>query len=123
MKKFTRILEGLSEQVNIDSEIEELQLDLISMVETSVNVDDIDLQIETIKSYIEDNSTTIIGLVNDSDIFDFYLKHRNQIDMILTDNDHFNITPQSLGVNNSIYEYIVESTKISIQETLKKMVD
>ena len=122
MKRFTKILESLTDQLNIDSELEDLQTDLILMVEESVNTDDIELQKETIESYISDSSTTIIGLVNDSDIFDFYLKHRNQLDMILTDLNHFNVSPDKIGVNNSVYEYIVESTKIGIQETFKKMI-
>jgi hypothetical protein len=122
MKRFTKILESLTERMNIDSELEDLQTELIEMVEESTNTDDIELQIETINSYIEDSDTTIIGLVNDSDIFDFYLKHRNQLDIVLTEIDHFNVLPTKIGVSTSVYDYLVESTKIAIQETFKKMV-
>lgn len=122
LKKFTKIVESLSERITIDSELEDLQNDLIEIVEQSVNAPDTELQIDTMKSYIEDSSTTIIGLVNDSDIFDLYLKHRNQLDKILVDSDHFKESPESIGVSNSIYDYIVESTKIGIQITFKKMI-
>lgn len=120
-KKFTKINENLQNSLDIDPELEDLQLDLLEIVDSSINSDDDSLKKETMESYTEDDSTTIIGLVNDSDVFDFYLKHRNQIDIVLSNVDHFEKSPSDLSVNTSIYDYIIKSTKISIQECFRKM--
>jgi len=122
-KKFTKINESLQNSLNIDPELEDLQLSLLEIIDNSVNSDDDTLKKETMGSYIEDDSTTIIGLVNDSDVFDFYLTHRNQIDMILSNVDHFEKSPADLSVNTSIYDYIIKSTKVSIQECFRKMLE
>ena len=125
MEKFTKILEGLAERLTkLDSEYEELENDLIAKIENGTNTSDASLQLRTIENYIEDpENTTIIGLVNDSEIFDFYMKHRNQLDTILSEKSHFNRSPEEVGVLNSVYEYIIASTKIGIQETFKKMIN
>lgn len=123
MKKFTKILENLQEVLNYDDSMLDLQYDLTEMVEETTNSDDTDLQLDLIKSYINDTETNIIGLVNDSDIFDFYLKHRNNIDLILSDISHFNNSPESLGIVSGAFDYVVISTKIGIQEVFKKMVN
>jgi hypothetical protein len=121
MKKFTKILESLTDNLKIDEELIELETDLIEMIDDSINSDDNELKKETMRSYIEDSSTTIVGLVNDSDIFDLYLKYRNQFDTLLVGIDHFTRTPESVGSVSSVYEYIIESTKIGIQEVFTKM--
>tara|TARA_R110000772_G_scaffold55_9_gene351 strand:+ start:3037 stop:3429 length:393 start_codon:yes stop_codon:yes gene_type:complete len=123
MKKFTKILESLSDSLNIEEELIELENDIIQMVDDSVNSDDNGLKKETMRSYIEDSSTTIVGLVNDSDVFDLYLKYRNQFDTILAEVDHFTKTPESIGSVSSVYEYIIESTKIGVQEVFRKLLD
>lgn len=123
MKKFSLILEKLSEVLNYDDSMIDLQNDLTEMVEETTNSDDVELQKELINSYINDTDTNIIGLVNDSDIFDFYLKHRNNIDLVLSEVEHFNNSPESMGVVNSVYDYIVLSTKIGVQEVFKKMMN
>lgn len=127
MKKFTQKLnEDLNQELNIDSYIEVFQKELISMVENEaenrgIEKDDTDGKKEIIESYIQDPETIIIGLVNDSDLFDLYVKFGNEIDNILNGLDHFTKSPSDLGVSGSIYEYIVESTRISVIETFKKM--
>ena len=122
MKKFTIIKENISSRVNIDPEFEELQNELVTIIDNSTNSDDTELKLKTMNSYIDDIETTIIGLINDSDVFDFYIKHRNQIDKVLTETNHFEISPTDLGTGTSIYDYIIKSTKVSIQENFKKMI-
>jgi hypothetical protein len=122
MKKFTIIKENISSRVNIDPEFEELQNELVTIIDNSTNSDDTELKLKTMNSYIDDIDTTIIGLINDSDVFDFYIKHRNQIDKVLVETNHFEISPSDLGTGTSIYDYIIKSTKVSIQENFKKMI-
>ena len=122
MKKFTIIKENISSRVNIDPEFDELQNELVTIIDNSTNSDDTELKLKTMNSYIDDIETTIIGLINDSDVFDFYIKHRNQIDKVLTETNHFEISPTDLGTGTSIYDYTIKSTKVSIQENFKKMI-
>lgn len=123
MKRFTKILESLTDQVNFDEDIKDLQEELVEIIDNAVNSDETNLKIETMNAFISDSETTIEGLVNDSDLFDFYLKYKNQFDMVLSEIEHFKKSPEDLGVLNSVYEYIVESTKIGIQEVFKKMLN
>ena len=124
MERFSKILENLAEKLTISSEYEELQNDLIEKIENGTNTDDATLQLRTMENYIEDTeSVSIIGLVNDSEVFDFYMKHRNQLDSILSEVEHFDKSPESIGVVNSVYEYIIISTRIAIQESFKKMIN
>ena len=122
MEKFSRIVENIESKVEISADYSDIQNELIEKIKETNETDNADLHLDIIKSYIEDDQTTIIGLVNDSDVFDFYLRYRNDIDMILSDLEHFNNSPESIGVNSSIYDYIVKSTKMSIQELFKMMV-
>ena len=123
MKKFTKVLETLQSELNIDVDFENIQVDLIEMVEETTNSDDVELGKELMKSYIEDNSTNINGLINDVDVFDFYLKYRNEFDTILIEKNHFDKSPESIGINNGLYDYVVESTKIGVQYLFQKMIN
>tara|TARA_R110000772_G_scaffold20466_5_gene56906 strand:+ start:66549 stop:66941 length:393 start_codon:yes stop_codon:yes gene_type:complete len=123
MRKFTQILENLTDQLNVEEDLIELENELIQMIDDSINSEDTNLKTETMKSYTEDSSTTVIGLVNDSDVFDLYLKHKNQFDKLLLDLDHFSKSPESLGSVSSVYEYVIESTKIGVQEVFRKLLD
>jgi len=121
MKKFTIIREDLATKVKISDDFEEVQNELIDILKKSTNSGDSSLQLKTMKSYIGDSETTIIGLVNDSDVYDFYLKNMNDIDSVLSDIVHFTSSPEEIGSTNSLYDYIVMSTKIAIQDLFKKM--
>ena len=60
----------------------------------------------------------IEGLINDSDIYDFYLKYRNQIDEVLNSIKFFQITPEEMNVFG-IYDFIIVGTLKSIEEFVK----
>lgn len=121
MIKFTKLLESFTDTLTTDDELIDVQTELIEMIEETINVDDNELKKETMNSYIIDSSTTIIGLVNDSDIFDLYLKHKNHFDNILNEIEHFDKSPISIGSVSSLYEYVIESTRLGVQEIFRKM--
>ena len=129
MKKFTqKINEDLKQELNIDNYIEELQDELIQKIEQeaenrNIDPDDISSKKKLISSYIQDPDTIIIGLVNDSDLFDLYLKYGNQIDNILIELDHFTKSPADIGSQSSLYGYITKSVKLSIEDVFKKMLE
>jgi hypothetical protein len=62
----------------------------------------------------------IEGLINDSDIYDFYLMYRNDIDEVLNDIKYFDEIPTE---NNSfgLYEYTLNGTKRTITEIIKML--
>jgi hypothetical protein len=64
----------------------------------------------------------IEGLINDSDIYDFYLKWRNDIDEILNDINFFDEIPSE---NNAfgLYEYTIKGTERAIIELVKGLND
>lgn len=60
----------------------------------------------------------IRGFINDSDIYDFYLKFRNDIDQILNDINYFDDTPQEKNAFG-LYEYVVKGTERAFLEVVK----
>ena len=72
-----------------------------------------------VESMIKDpDKFKIEGLINDSDIYDFYLKYRNDIDEILNDIKFYDEIPSELNVFG-LYDYIITGTNRSVQEIIK----
>ena len=59
-------------------------------------------------------------LINNSDIFDFYLKWRNDLDPILNSSNFFEKSPKDLG-KMGLYEYVVEGTNSAILYIVKSL--
>ena len=62
----------------------------------------------------------IEGLINDSDIYDFYLKWRNDIDEILNNSKFFDEVPSELN-SFGLYDFMIKGTERAIQETVKML--
>lgn len=60
----------------------------------------------------------IEGFINDSDIYEFYLKWRNDIDEVLSDLNFFDEVPTE---NNAfgLYEYVIKGTQKAFLEFVK----
>ncbi len=72
-----------------------------------------------VESFIKDDeSFKIEGLINDSDIYEFYLKWRNDIDEVLNDFKFFDEVPSKQNIF-SLYEFIIKGTMKSIKELVK----
>jgi hypothetical protein len=77
------------------------------------------------KSFVEDfkdssKDIKINGLINDSDIFDFYLTWRNYLDPILNSINFFSKSPKKIG-ETGLYEYVVEGTKTAVIYIVKSL--
>lgn len=121
LKSFNQfITEGLGDDnVGKFQEYESIKQDLLNMIEESVTSNDMNLVNEFIDSFITDSdSTNIEGLVNDSDVYEFYLKYINDIDEILNDIDFFKKTPESEGALG-LYDFLVKGTRVSLIELFK----
>jgi len=72
-----------------------------------------------VKSYINNpKDVKVEGFINDSDIYDFYLKWRNDIDEILNDMKFFDERPTEVNAFG-IYEYVIKSTEKAFLEVAK----
>jgi hypothetical protein len=60
----------------------------------------------------------IRGFINDSDIYDFYLKWRNDIDEILNNINYFDDAPTEKNAFG-LYEYTIRGTETAFLEVVK----
>ncbi len=60
------------------------------------------------------------GFINDSDIYEFYLKWRNDIDEMLSDIKYFDESPSSKNAFG-LYEYVIKGTEKAFEEFVKKL--
>ena len=110
-------LESQSQTENVNR-YDEVKEELKEMIEKSLNSTDESVYKEFLRSYKkspEDNQ--IEGLINDSDIYEFYLKWRNDVNDILLDINFFEDIPSEMAVY-SLYDYIIVGTKRSIEEII-----
>src|ERR1035437_4180152 len=77
------------------------------------------------KSFVESfvknpEDVKIEGLINDSDVYDFYLKFRNDIDEMLNDVKFFDEVPSEVNAFG-LYDYLIKGTQKFIEEFLKQL--
>ena len=126
MKKFTNYIinESLSESVEpkLDDDVYlDINKKLLDMLEESINSNDAKLAKTFISKYLEDSEANyIVGLVNDSDIYDFYIKFIDVIDQILLEKEFFTKPPSDMNIS-SVYKYIIKATRTAVNTLLKKL--
>lgn len=105
-----------NEDIDLNNDFESLKDDIMEMITNSVNTSNIDVISEFITSYInEPDNTFIEGFVNDSDVYEFYLKYINDIDKILNDINYFENSPESKGTLG-LYDYLVKGTRDAVKQ-------
>jgi len=120
--KYSQFNEALkddfADKISDNKDVKEEVLDLI---EKSVNSSDQDVVRKFMDAYIKDTDKTIVdGLVNDSDVYDFYVKYSSDIDEILDEIDFYDEIPSTNGIF-SVYDYIIFSTKKAIYEIFLRL--
>ena len=117
IKKYKQflLLEADENKAEISQEIKD---ELKSMIEKTIEKSGGDFNSFTDKFIKEPDDIKIEGLINDSDLFDFYLKWRNDVDPILNDMRFYDQSPSKLGAVG-LYVYVVKSTQIAIEEVVK----
>lgn len=114
MKKFTIYLKE-AEEVKIDTKLKD---ELLEMVKKSLNTSDTKTVNDFIDAFKQDSERNQIeGLINDADIYDFYLKFMDEIDDILAKANFFEKSPKELN-SFSLYNYIVIGTKNAVKIAL-----
>jgi hypothetical protein len=106
---------------NDENQFSELKSDLEEMIGKSLKTSDTKTQQDFIDAYIRNpEDTQIEGLVNDSDIYEFYLKYRNDIDELLSKYKFYDESPSEMN-SFSLYDYLIQGTKKAILELIKQM--
>jgi len=116
------LLEEVDETPVKDTSIyDDLKNDLKEMVEKSLKTSDKKTYQDFISAYLRDpEKNQIEGLINDSDIYEFYLKYRNNIVQLLSEINFYEEKPSELD-SFSLYDYVIVGTKKSITEALKML--
>jgi hypothetical protein len=76
------------------------------------NIDSLKKVLKDIREKEIDN-LKLEGFIENSDIFNFYLKYQNDIDELLNDENYFDIIPKA-NVIFSLYDIIIDGTKKAI---------
>ena len=117
-KKFFLIKED-QEQESIDSNKYQDVLDeLKKLIESTIENGGGEYK-TFVESFLKNSEEVKIeGLINESDIYDFYLKYRNSIDEILNSIKYFDLTATEQNVFG-LYDYVIKGTSKSIEEFAK----
>lgn len=96
----------------------ELKAEIKSMIEKTIEKSGGEY-----KSFLEEfvkkpEDVKIEGLINDSDLYDFYLKYRNDIDELLNDQKFFGSSPSSVN-SMGLYDYLIKGTQKAVEEAVK----
>lgn len=109
--------ESDDEEETVDvSRFDDIKSEINEFIEKSVNSTDEKMVKDFIESYARNpEETEIEGLINDSEVYDFYLKYRNDIDEILSNINFYDEVPSEMN-SFSLYDYVIRGTKKAIEE-------
>ena len=119
-KYITFINESDDSEKLSDQKFQDIKEELKSLIEKTI-----EKQGGEFSSFIEEllkegTDVKIEGLINDSDIYDFFLKWKNEIDEILNSIKFFDEVPTKNNVFG-LYEYVIKGTERSVKEVIKMM--
>jgi hypothetical protein len=117
IKKFNEF--SVNEQIDI-SKFEDITSEINQLIKNTIN--NVGGDADTfIKSFVQNpEDVKIEGLINDSDIYEFYLKWRNDIDEILNNINFFDNKPTEINVFG-LYEYIIKGTEYAVKEIVSSI--
>lgn len=98
------------------SKYSELKDEISEMIKASLDIGDIKTFEDFIEAFIKyPEDTKIEGLINASDIYEFYLKWRSDVDDVLSEINFYDEVPSEMKVF-SLYEYITQGTLKAVSE-------
>ena len=112
----------------LDAEYNELKVEIVKMIEDSLKGATETVNMIDIENFISDyissgkDANMIDGLIEDNDIFNFYLKHQSSIDELLNDSGYMGESPTTNNVF-SLYDVVIDGTKDSILVILNRLSD
>ena len=116
MLKFTSYIKESEEYKDFNANLKD-------MIKKSLKTSDEKTINDFLVAYKKDpESNQIEGLINDSDIYDMYLKFTDDIDEILNDNDYYSESPKDMNIF-SLYDYIIAGTKKAVEYSINGLGD
>lgn len=101
-----------------NSKYPEVMEEVQKMIENTIQKSGGELNtfIESFEKNPED--VKVEGFINDSDIYDFYLKFRNDVDEILNNLKFYDEAPTEVNAFG-LYEYVIKGTERAFSEIVK----
>jgi len=116
----TEVKDTTKSEISDASKYTEIKEELKSMIEKTIEKSGGEYK-SFIDSFIKNpDDVKIEGLINDSDIYDFYLKWRNDIDEILNNSNFFDEVPSELN-SFGLYDFMIKGTQRAVEETVKSL--
>lgn len=110
-----------SESKEVDSgKYTELKDEVKSMIEKTIEKNGGEFKSFVDKFVKSPDDVKIEGFINDSDVYEFYLKFRNDIDELLNDIKYFNEVPSESNTFG-LYDYIINGTEKAVSEIVKEL--
>lgn len=120
--KIKRYLKFLNEDLksDIDSKLKpenkDLKSEIVDKIIKSLNTDEKKVFDDFVNAFVKDDEKNKIeGLINDADVYKFYLSYRNEIDELLSDINFYDESPSEMN-SFSLYDYLVKGTLKAIKE-------
>lgn len=107
-------------QPQSDNKYTELKEEVRSMIEKTIEKSGGDFESFKDKFVKSPEDTKIEGFINDSDIYEFYLKFRNDIDELLNNIKYFDEVPSESNTFG-LYDYIISGTERAVIEAVKTL--
>jgi deoxyribodipyrimidine photolyase len=98
----------------------ELKDEIKSMIEKTIEKNGGEFKSFVDKFTKSPDDVKIEGFINDSDIYEFYLKFRNDIDELLNNIKYFNEVPSESNTFG-LYDYIINGTEKAVSEIVKDL--
>jgi deoxyribodipyrimidine photolyase len=98
----------------------ELKDEVKSMIEKTIEKSGGEFKSFVDKFIKSPEDVKIEGFINDSDIYEFYLKFRNDIDELLNNIKYFNQVPSESNTLG-LYDYIINGTEKAVSEIVKEL--
>ena len=124
MNKFTTLIkESIEEKYKskISDDYKNLKISLLQSIDKSLEKDDL----ESVKDFIDNiidskEITSLIDLIEETDVINLYLKFQNDIDEISQNENWFDEVPSSNNVTG-LNDFVVQGTKNAILYILKEI--
>lgn len=122
IKKYTQFITE-SDEVIKDSTFDGIKDDVKKMIEDTIKSSGG----ESVKSFATNykenpNDVKIEGLINDDQVYDFWLKYENEIDELLNKVKFFEESPDELNALGT-YKYVIASTNRAILEIVRMLAE
>jgi hypothetical protein len=113
---FSTELEG-----KLSNDQQGVKLYVLDLLDKTIEKQDL-LELQNfIKSFLAgDANTYIIGLSNDSELFEFYAKYQVELDELLVGENYFDKSPKSMNIY-SVYDYVTKAAKKALELLLDKI--